>query len=295
MKIIVSGSLGHISKPLTEELVKKGHAVTVVSSNPEKQKDIEALGANAAIGSLEDADFLASTFAGADSAYCMTPPSYAEPDQVSYFRIIANNYASAIQQSGVKRVVLLSSYGADLDKGTGLILGAHNAEDILSELQGLGLTLLRPGYFYYNLYNFTGMIKHAGIIGSNYGGDDKLLLVAPADIASAIAEELTNTINGTAVRYVASDERTCNEVAQVLGAAIGKPGLQWTTFSDDQTQQGMLQQGMPAGFVEGMVELGAALRKGILQNDYLLHKPATLGKVKLEDFAKEFAVAFNKE
>lgn len=36
MKIIITGSLGHISKPLTEELVQKGHAVTVISSNPEK-------------------------------------------------------------------------------------------------------------------------------------------------------------------------------------------------------------------------------------------------------------------
>ena len=45
MKIIVTGSLGNISKPLTEELVRKGHSVTVVSSKPNKQKAIELLGA----------------------------------------------------------------------------------------------------------------------------------------------------------------------------------------------------------------------------------------------------------
>ena len=33
MKIVVTGSLGHISKPLTEELIKKGHSVTIVSHN----------------------------------------------------------------------------------------------------------------------------------------------------------------------------------------------------------------------------------------------------------------------
>ena len=57
MKIIVTGSLGHISKPLTEELVQKGHAVTVISSKPERQKDIEALGAAAAIGTIDDVEF----------------------------------------------------------------------------------------------------------------------------------------------------------------------------------------------------------------------------------------------
>jgi uncharacterized protein YbjT (DUF2867 family) len=61
MKVIVTGSLGNISKPLAKELVGKGHTVTVISSKPEKQKDIEALGAAAAIGSLEDVDFLVST------------------------------------------------------------------------------------------------------------------------------------------------------------------------------------------------------------------------------------------
>ena len=69
MKIIITGSLGHISKPLAEELVQKGHAVTVISSNPDKQMDIETIGAAAAIGSIEDVIFLAKTFTDADANY----------------------------------------------------------------------------------------------------------------------------------------------------------------------------------------------------------------------------------
>ena len=45
MKIILTGSLGHISKPLAVELIQQGHSVTVISSNPDKQKEIETLGA----------------------------------------------------------------------------------------------------------------------------------------------------------------------------------------------------------------------------------------------------------
>ena len=75
MKITITGSLGHISKPLTEELVNKGHTVIVISSSSERVKDIEDLGANAAVGSLEDADFLTETFNGADAVYCMIPPN----------------------------------------------------------------------------------------------------------------------------------------------------------------------------------------------------------------------------
>lgn len=78
MKITITGSLGNISKPLTEELVQKGHAVTVISSKPEKQKDIETLGAKAAIGTIEDVAFLTATFTGADAVYtCYLHPTIA--------------------------------------------------------------------------------------------------------------------------------------------------------------------------------------------------------------------------
>ena len=148
MKIIVTGSLGHISKPLTTELIQKGHAVTVISSKLDKQKHIEVLGAAAAIGSLEDVDFLTATFTGADAVYCMIPPNYAEPDPVVYYRRLGSNYAKAIQQSGVKRVVYLSSYGAHLAKDTGFILGAHHVEKIFDELPNVSITHMRPTYFY---------------------------------------------------------------------------------------------------------------------------------------------------
>ena len=74
MKIVVTGSLGHISKPLVQELLKKGHHVTIISSDINKHKTIQDMGAVAAIGSVEDAIFLAETFKGADSVYTMVPP-----------------------------------------------------------------------------------------------------------------------------------------------------------------------------------------------------------------------------
>lgn len=293
MKIVVTGSLGNIGKPLTEELIQKGHSVIVISSKQDKQKDIEVIGAAAAIGSVEDVHFLTSAFTGADAVFVMIPPNFAASDPRKYYQNIGNAYATAIRQSGVKHIVHLSSWGADLDKGTGFIVGSHDVENILDALPNVAITHLRAGYFYYNLNNYIGMIKGQGIIGSNYGGEDKLVMAHPTDIAAAAAEEITIPTAGRKVRYVASDEHTPNEVAHILGAAIGKPDLQWITFNDTQVQEAMEKRGMPAHIAALSVELGASIHSGKLRQDYERYKPV-LGKIKLEDFANEFALAYQK-
>jgi len=93
------------------------------------------------------------------------------------------------------------------------------------------------------------------------------------------------------VRYVASDERTCNEIAHVLGAAVGKPDLKWTTLSNDQMQADLEKQGFPPAICTSLVDLYASIHSGAMREDYELRKPI-MGSVKLEAFATEFAQAF---
>jgi uncharacterized protein YbjT (DUF2867 family) len=296
MKIIVTGSLGRISRPLAEELVGKGHSVTVVSSKPERQKDIEALGATTAIGSLEDVDFLSATFAGADAVYCMEPPAGMFDqnfDLMEHTRKLGENFAEAIRRSGVKRVVHLSSIGAHAEKGTGILVFHYNVEQILNRLPAdVAITFMRPVGFYYNLFAFISAIKTQGAIVSNYGGDIKEPWVSPIDIAAAVAQEIVTPLEGRKIRYVASDEVTCNELAVILGRAVGKPDLKWVIVSDEQLLNGLLAAGMNPDFAKGYVEMNVSRRNGILYEDYYRHKP-TLGKVKLTDFAKEFAAVYN--
>ena len=293
MKIIITGSLGHISKPLVEKLVQKKHSVSVISSNAEKQQAIEALGAKAAIGSLEDVAFLTKVFTGADAVYCMNPPNFGVADQIAYYQQVGACYAKAITQSGIKRVIYLSSVGAHLPAGTGIITGSHQAEKLLDAIPGISLTHLRPAFFYYNLFRFIDMIKHAGFIGDVYGGDDRLALVSPLDIAAAAAEEITDLKSTKKVRYVSSDDRTCNEIASVLGKAIGKPDLKWLVLPEGQVLQTLVSHGVPQPTADKLVELGMSLHSGALRADYDLKKP-DVGGVSLEDFGDEFVKAFNR-
>ncbi|WP_256010278.1 NAD(P)H-binding protein [Desertivirga xinjiangensis] len=99
MKITITGSLGNVGKPLTEKLLKKSNTLTVISSNPKKKADIEALGAAAAIGSLQDPDFLLSAFEGADAVFLMVPPNFAATDPRGYYRSVGSNYLSWVRLS----------------------------------------------------------------------------------------------------------------------------------------------------------------------------------------------------
>ena len=288
MKVTITGSLGNISKPLAAALINAGHQVTVISSHENKRAGIEALGANATIGSVNDVGFLTTAFTGADAVYTMVPNDFSVPDQKEYVTKVGNNYAEAIKASGVKKVVNLSSIGAHLADGTGPIKRLHIVENILNRLEGIAVKHLRPGFFYINFLGNIDMIKHMDILGSNYGGDTILSMVHPKDIAAAAAEEIQGDITGKSVRYVVSDERSAAEVASVLGKAIGKPDLKWVAFTDEQSLAGMLQVGVPEEMAKDYVEMGNAAASGILWEDYKKNKPS-LAKTKLEDFAVEFA------
>ncbi len=296
MKIVVTGSLGHISKPLTIELVQKKHTVTVISNNPERQKEIEALGAKAAIGTIDNVEFLSSAFKGADAVYCMLPPgSFFDKnfDLMAYASNAANNYANAVKQAGVKRMVFLSSIGAHMEKGNGILAFYYQVENILKSLPlDIAIRFMRPVSFYYNLLGFINTIKTQGVIATNYGGGNKKPWVSPLDIASAIAEEIITPFEGRKIRYVASDEISCDEAASILGAAIGKPDLKWILITDEQQLNGMIAAGMNPQMAAGLVEMNACSNSGKLYEDYYRNKP-TLSKIKLRDYAKEFAVAFN--
>lgn len=293
MKYVLTGGAGHITKPLAETLLAAGHGVTVIGRNPENLKPLTDKGATAAAGSIEDAAFLTEAFTGAGAAYTMVPPQYAAGDLEGY-RQIGANCAGAIKAAGIRHVVNLSSVGAHMPEGCGPVSGLYRVEQELNKLTGVNVLHLRPGYFYINFYGHLGMIKSMNLLGGNFGdGNSKMILSAPDDIAEAAADALLNlSFTGHSVRYLASDESTTGDVASVLGAAVGKPGLPWVGFTDEQAQGGLTQAGLPEAMAAKFVEMGAAIRIGKMLEDFLQHRPQSFGKTKLEDFAKEFAGAY---
>lgn len=292
MKITTTGSLGNVAKRLVKKLIATGQEVTVISTNDERKSEIEALGAKAMVGSIMDEAFLTAAFSGADAVYTMLPPSMGPSNMIQNIADAGKAYANAVKAAGVKRVVMLSSVGADAAEGTGPVQGVHHVERILQELDGVNVTVLRSGFFYINFLRDIPLLKSKGIFGNNYNGNDRLALTHPEDLSIALAEELQAEGNGFEVKYIVSDISTGDELAEIFGQAISKPELVWTQIPDDQLKQGMLAGGLPPELAGLIVEMGQGVRSGIITKDFLASGAKIVGQIKLKQFAEEFKAAY---
>lgn len=295
MKVTLTGAAGNITKPLAEKLLAAGHQVAVIGRNAENLKTLTDKGATLKIGNIEDATFLKEAFKGADVVYTMIPVPYHRPDWVAYGELMGENYRNAIASNSIKKVVNLSTYGAHKLEGIGAINSIGQLEKSLNKLNDTEVIHLRAGYFYSNLLQQINTLKATGILGANYGSPDgKMIFVHTQDIADVAFEAITNaSFPSKEPYYVVSDIRRWNEVAELISKAIGKE-LNWTVLNDEQFEAGGKQAGFPDFMIAILLEIGQGIASGKFTEHYfsLSTKPA-LGKTKLEDFAREFASAYN--
>ena len=296
MKIILTGSLGTISKPLATQLLAQAHDVTIISNNADRQKEIETLGANAAIGSIDDVDFLTQVFTGADVAYLMEPSvNMFDPtiDLLKHYEKICEKYVQAILNSGLKRIVHLSSIGGHSSTGNGMLAFHYYAEQTLKKLpEDVAITTLRATSFYSNIMAFIPTIKEQNAIITSYYASEPEPWASPFDIADVAAEELTTASTGRKFRYIISDEVTSDQLVKVLAQAIGKE-IQWIAIPHDALEESYKGFGMSPQAANGFSRLNEAKNSGTLYEDLIKHRnEVTYGKVKIEDFAKAFAQAY---
>lgn len=294
MKIAVTGSLGNISRVLIEKLVANGHKVKVVSSNADRVNEIEKLKAIPAIGSVEDYDFISRSFEDAEAAYLMIPPDFSSADLKQYIKTVGGQYAKAIKENGVRYVVNLSSIGAHIPDGLGPTGSNYFVEQKLNELNDANVLHLRPGMFLTNFFGSIGMIKHQNILGNNFNGSVSLPLTHPRDIAEVAFNALdTLSFSGKQVKYIVSDEKNGFEIAAVLGNAVGKTDVRWVAFTDEQLLNALMQNGFSEQMAKVyIVEIGIALKDGTFMEDLNKHKSPSIAQTSLQEFAKEFAMAY---
>lgn len=291
--VTITGATGHIGGAIAERLLKDGHRVRCIGRSKEKLAPLTSKGAEVSIGDQSDSAFLTEAFKGADAVFAMIPPNPAAPNMRADQRNFANSIAEAVKNAGVKRVVALSSLGAEHESGTGPIAGLREFEDLLKTVPDLSVVALRPTYFMENFLYSIPMIKDAGFIGGSVLGGVELPMIATRDIAEVAAEYLAEpTFDGFTVRELLGPaDLTFLKATSILGAAIGKPDLPYVEFSKEDYRKGLLDAGFSESVADSYLEMENAMNEGLIRGP--ARSEANTAPTTLEEFARDtFAPAY---
>jgi uncharacterized protein YbjT (DUF2867 family) len=259
-----SGNTGHI---VAQNLLARQQKVRVVGRNEAHLQSHAAQGAEIFIGDVTDAGALTKAFLHADSAYVMIPPNPTSNDPLAYAERASDAIAAAVRNTGVKNIVSLSSVGADKTKGTGPVVGLHNLEQKLNQIDTANVLHLRAGYFMENTLPQVGAIRMAGSVIGPVRPDLKLPMIATRDIGAAAADALLSLAFRGKQTHELQGERDLdyNQLATIIGKAIGKPDLKYVNPPDDQIRVAMVQMGMSDQFVALILEMAGALNSGYMR------------------------------
>jgi uncharacterized protein YbjT (DUF2867 family) len=289
--IAITGATGNIGSKITADLLAKGQTVRCIARTADNLKTLAAKGADIAAVPLEDTAALANAFAGVDAVFAMIPPHYQAPDFRSYQNAIGSSIAAAVETSGVKYVVNLSSQGAQLPDKTGLIKGLYDQEQRLNKLKGINILHLRPTYFMENLLANIDMIKQMNIMGSAIQGGMKIPMIATQDIAKFAAERLIKKdFAGMPVKdLLGQRDLSMSEAAEIIGRKIDMPGLRYVQFSYEDTEKALADMGFSADVARLFIEMSKAFNNGLINTPRTRENTT---KTSFEDFAAMFAKIF---
>jgi uncharacterized protein YbjT (DUF2867 family) len=292
--IVVTGATGNIGKKISEALLAKGKKIRAVARHREKLQALVDKGAEAVAASLDDTAAMTKAFQGSKAAFVMIPPSYTAPDFRGYQNHISESLVKAVQGSGIRYIVNLSSLGAHRPDGLGPINGLHDHEQRLNKLMGVNVLHLRPTYFMENQLNSIGVIKQMGINGSALRGDVAIPMIATADIAEAATKALLELDfkDKTVRELLGPSDISLDQATKLIGKAIGKPDLKYVQFSYEDTRKALQGMGFSADVARQFNEMAKGFNEGLMTSTQgRSNKTST--PTSFEDFSKIFAAVYS--
>jgi uncharacterized protein YbjT (DUF2867 family) len=194
----------------------------------------------------------------------MIPPNPTGKDYRAYQDRVSDAIAAAVRNAGVKNVVSLSSFGADQSSGTGPVVGLHDLEQKLNQIDSTNVLHLRAGYFMENTLPQVGAIRMAGTMFGPVAPNLKLPMIATRDIGAAAADGLLRlAFRGKQTRELQGQrDLDYTEAAAIVGQAIGKPDLGYIQAPDGQIRAAMVQTGMSDNIAGLILEMAVAINNG---------------------------------
>lgn len=263
--IAIMGAGGQTGGAVLRRLRAAGAEVRAIGRNAGRLR--AAFGPDVAVAEADAADpaRLAAAFAGARAAYVLCAPSPVSPDVMAEAEVISRGVAAALRMAGVPHAVALSSEGAHLPAGSGVVRVLNIFERTLDGAAP-ALTLLRATYFAENLAAGFGPARAAGVLPSLLQPlDRRVRMVSVADIAAVATEALLGPAPAgrRILDLVGPAEVSPDEAAAVLAGLLGRP-VAAIAPPREAWEGEMVAAGLGADYARLLAELADAINADAL-------------------------------
>lgn len=219
---VILGGTGQVGSATARALLNAGQDVTVVTRNEDHGADLKADGATIAVADIRDTDAMREMFRTGRRAFLLNPPADPSGDTDAEERANVAVILSALDGSGLEKVVAASTYGAFEGERCGDLTVLHEFERALMD-QPIPAAINRGAYYMSNWAGMAQTVRESGILPSFFPADLSLPMVAPADLGEAAARRLMTGTNDTGVEHVEGPARyTARDVAAAFAATMGR-------------------------------------------------------------------------
>lgn len=262
--IVMMGATGQVGGAALEALKQDGIEVRVIARTPERAKHLAGNGVEIVQGDADDAAGLAAAFAGADAAFVLLVPPMQAADVLGASRATAQSIAQALRKARVPHVVALSSAGADLAEGTGIVRALYDFERALAGVAP-SLAILRPGDFMENWAAMLPAARDAGVLPSaRMPLDAAGETVSALDVGRTVAALLKEPRPGRRlVNLVGPQDYSSADAAAALSVLLGKPVMA-VPASRAETIAALEAAGASADYAARLADLSDAVNAGRL-------------------------------
>ncbi|MFJ9552563.1 NAD(P)H-binding protein [Nocardiopsis sp. NPDC101807] len=260
MRIAVTTPTGTVGRHVVNGLVRAGARPLLLMRDPARlDPALAGLVDPVAVDQGDEAAVVAAT-AGVDTLFWVDPPTHTDDPVAAYARF-GSHAARAVKANGIRRVVFLSSVGAERRSGAGEIDGLARTEQLLDGTDA-DVTHLRCGFFFSNLLMELDSIR-SGAIRVVLPVDHPMPWVAPRDIAEVAVGRLLNPgWTGRVVQAVHGPaDLSWEQAAAVVTDVTGRP-VRAERIADERMRDTLAGAGLGPGLVEAVMGMSTGLRDG---------------------------------
>lgn len=253
---VVLGATGRVGRVVVDHLLKAGCPVRmVVRSSMRRYGDAQTVQAD-----LRDADSLIQACKGGSSILLLTPEDPFCPDIRQQTSLILENYRRVVKACGIKRLVLLSSLGAQHEKGTGTLGFSYQLEHAFDDLN-VERIAIRSAYYYSNWLRYWDEVLKHGVLPSFFPPDFRLPMVDPQEVGAFCSLVMQNLTDGRSLYEVVGPRAlSASDIAASFSRFLNRP-VTVLPFEHEKWVEVMRE----AGFSSISAELFAQMTQAVLE------------------------------